>query len=114
MSKNNVYASKSVCTLSQRVNGHRSKFYELCETLNSDKKFSVLDPGDVNDDYVLGAHLFSAQNKRDKLDFNYCFLFNILYTTSPENIRKPEQLFIDKLRALHLFGQNNIKTTSGN
>ena len=91
--KNNVYVGKSVCTLSQRVNGYRSKFYDLCETFNGDEHFSVLGPGDVNDDYVLGNHLFYVHTKRDKSDFNNCFLFDILCTTSPENIRKLEQFF---------------------
>ena len=71
----------------QRVNGRRSKFYELRETFNGDEHFSVLGTGDVNDDYVLGAHLLSVHNKRDKSDFNNCFLLDILCTTS-ENIRK--------------------------
>ena len=47
----------------QLVNGHRIKFYELRETFNGDEHFSVLGTGDVNDDYVLGAHLFSVHNK---------------------------------------------------
>ena len=111
--KNNVYVGKSVCTLSQRVNGHRSKFYELCETHDSDKHPSVLGPGDINDDYVLGAHLYSVHNKRVKSDFNNCFLFDVLCTTSPENIRKSEQFFIDMLRTLYPFGLNNIKSISG-
>ena len=60
----------------------------------------MLGPGDINNDYVLGAHLSSVHNKRVKLDFNNCFLFDVLCTTSPENIRKSEQFFIDKLRTL--------------
>ena len=39
-------------------------FYLLCETHDSDKHPSVLGPGDINDDYVLAAHLFSVHNKR--------------------------------------------------
>ena len=83
-----------------------------CETPYSDKHPSVLGPGDINDDNVLGAHLFSVHNKRDKSDFNNCFLFDVLCTTS-ENIRKSEQFFIDKLRTLYPFGLNNIKSISG-
>ena len=73
----------------------------------------MLGPGDINDDYVLEAHSFSVHNNRDKLDFNNCFLFDVLCTTSPENIRKSEQFFIDKLHTLYPFGLNNIKSISG-
>ena len=111
--KNNVYVGKSVCALSQRVNGHRSKFYELCDSFRRDENFSVVGPGDVSDENVLGAHLFTVHNKREKSDFNSSFIFDILARTSPQDIRKSEQFFIDKLRSLYPLGLNNIKSISG-
>ena len=68
--KNNVYVGKSVCTLSQRVNGHRSKYYEILDSFKCNSHFSPYGPGDCDDENVLGAHLFTVHNMREKSDFN--------------------------------------------
>ena len=96
---------KTVSTLSQRVNGHRSKYYGILDSYAKKDQISPFGPGDTDDGKVLGAHLFpSVHQKRDKADFNKYFVFDILATTSPENLRKGEQLHIDKLRSLYPFG----------
>ena len=52
-----------------------SQGYVICKCiLLNIITFSVLGPEDVNDDYVLGAHLFCVHNKRDKSDFNNFFV----------------------------------------
>ena len=112
--KNNVYVGKTVSTLSQRVNGHKSKYYGILDSYAKNNQISQLGPGDADDESVLGAHLFTVHQKRDKRDFNKYFVFDILATTSPENLRKCEQLHIDKLRSLYPFGLNNINSVSGN
>lgn len=110
---NNVYVGKTVSTLSQRVNGHRSKFYDILGLYSSNSNFSPYGPGDCDDENVLGAHLFTVHNKREKSDFNDNIMFDILCSTSPDNIRKSEQFYIDKLKSLYPFGLNNIKSISG-
>ena len=113
-SKNNVYVGKTVTCLNQRVNGHRSKFYEILESSKQDTQFSLDKPGDIEDENVLGAHLFTVHQKKERTDFNECFKFDILCSTSPENLRKSEQFYIDRLNSLYPFGLNNVKSVSGN
>ena len=110
-SANNVYVGKTVTTLSQRVNGHRSKYYEIL----GDSKRGNQGQGliDFDDENVLGAHLFSVHNLRDKSHFNDSFHFDILCSTSPDNIRMKEQFFINKLKTLYPFGLNNVNSVSG-
>ena len=111
--KNNVYVGKTVTCLNQRVNGHRSKFYEILESSKKNSGFSLDRPGDIEDENVLGAHLFTVHQKKERTDFNDCFMFDILCSTSPENIRKSEQFYIEKLNSLYPFGLNNVKSVSG-
>ena len=111
--KNNVYVGKTVTCLNQRVNGHRSKFYEILESSKKNSGFSLDKPGDIEDENVLGAHLFTVHQKKERTDFNDCFMFDILCSTSPENIRKSEQFYIEKLNSLYPFGLNNVKSVSG-
>ena len=46
-------------------------------------------------------------------DFNESFHFDILCSTAPDNIRKSEQFFINKLKTLYPFGLNNVNSVSG-
>ena len=110
---NNVYVGKTVSCLSQRVNGHRSKFYEILRSLENDRSLSFQSPDSFDDENILGAHLFSVHNLKEKKEFNRCFCFDILCCTSPENLRKSEQFYIDKLRSLYPFGLNNVNSISG-
>jgi len=107
---NNVYVGKTVTSLSQRVNGHRSKYYEILE---ASSKGNVESHRDFDDENVLGAHLFSVHNLRERSDFNESFHFDILCSTSPDNIRKSEQFYINKLKTLYPFGLNNVNSVSG-
>lgn len=111
--RNNVYVGKTVSTLSQRVNGHRSKYYDILGSFRLNSHFSPHGPGDIDDENVLGAHLFTVHNKKKDSDFNDSFMFDILCSTAPNNIRKSEQFYIDKLKSLYPFGLNNIKSVSG-
>ena len=110
---NNVYVGKTVSCLSQRVNGHRSKFYEILRSFENDRSLSFQSPDSFDDENILGAHLFSVHNLKEKKEFNRCFCFDILCCTSPENLRKSEQFYIDKLRSLYPFGLNNVNSISG-
>ena len=105
--KNNVYIGKTITSLSQRVNGHRGQFYKL-----------IGDDIDVNtdnfdDDNVLGAHIIRKHKKAEKSDFDSIFIFDILWIDQPENLRKYEQSFINRLKTLYPFGLNNINSITG-
>ena len=107
---NSMYVGKTVTSLSQRINGHRSKFYEILEASKRGNR-EALD--EFDDDNVLGAHLFSVHDCRERHDFNESFHFDILCSTAPDNIRKSEQFFINKLKTLYPFGLNNVNSVSG-
>ena len=70
--KNNVYAGKTIATLSQWVNGHRSKYYGILDSYAKNNQISpfAIAPGDADYENVLGEHLFTVHQKQDKVDFN--------------------------------------------
>lgn len=107
-SKNKVYVGKTVTQLSHRVNGHRSHFYSLLEDGGSSSVDNVWD-----DESVLGAHLYFVHHKRVKSDFNNCYVFDIISQSNPDNLRKFEQFFINKLKSLYPFGLNQVNSISG-
>ena len=109
-SKNNVYVGKTILALRSRVNGHRTTFTNILKSAAEGKQPAL---HAKNDENVLGAHLFTVHHKRDKSDFDRHFVFDILATTSPENLRKCEQSHIDKLNCVYPLGLNNIKSVSG-
>ena len=74
---------------------------------------SFQSPDSFDDENILGAHLFSVHNLKEKKEFNRCFCVDILCCTSPEDLRKSEQFYIDKLRSLYPFGLNNVNSISG-
>ena len=110
-----MYVGKTVSCLSQRVNGHRSKFYEILRPFENDRSLSFQSSDhSFDDENILGAHLFSVHNLKEKKEFNRCFCFDILCCTSPENlkIKKSEQFYNDKLKSLYPFGLNNENSIS--
>ena len=66
--------------LNQRVNGHRSKCYEILESSKKNSGFSLDKPGDIEDenDLGLGVHLFTVHQKKERTDFNDCFMYNFV------------------------------------
>ena len=98
--------------LRTRVNGHRSKFYDLIDSYNKDNNFA-LKSDEIDDENILGAHLFVEHNVRDKSLFNEHYKFDILCKCEPDNLRKNEQFYIDKLNTRKPFGLNQINSVSG-
>ena len=43
----------------------------------------------------------------------FIFIFDILWIDQPENLRKYEQSFINRLKTLYPFGLNNINSITG-
>ena len=105
--KNNVYIGKTITSLSQRVNGHRGQFYKL---IGDDIDVNI---DNFDDDNVLGAHIIRKHKKTEKSDFDSIFIFDILWIDQPENLRKYEQSFINRLKTLYPFGLNNINSITG-
>lgn len=105
-SKNNVYIGKTVSTLSQRVNGHRSKFHSIVKT----PKQAV---EEVTDENILGAHLLLTHGLRKEPDFNSSYKFDVVFQGAPNSLRTQEQSFIDRLGTLYPLGLNQIKSVSG-
>ena len=70
-------------------------------------------PDSFDDENILGAHLLWVHNLKEQKEFNRCFRFDILCCTSPENLRKSEQFYIDKLKSVYPFWLNNVKSISG-
>lgn len=110
--KNNVYIGKTVTQLRTRVNGHRSKFYAIVRNYQNNNHF-VIDPDQMDDENILGAHLYSVHNITDEKLFNENYKFDILCKCVPDNLRKNEQLYIDKLSTRKPFGLNQINSVSG-
>ena len=70
---NNVYVGKTVTSLSKRVNGHRSKYYDILKSYKSNRHFSIPRADMFDDEIVLGAHLFTVHKMKEKGDFNKSF-----------------------------------------
>ncbi len=94
------------------MNKHRSSYYDILKSAKNDTTFS-LGLEDIDDLNALGAHIFSVHKKSERTDFNSCFVFDILCSTSPDNIRKSEQSYIDRLKSKYPFGLNNANSVSG-
>ena len=100
----NRIGRRTITSLSQRVDGHRGQFYKLIGD-NIDVNIDTFD-----DDNVLGAHIIRKHKKTEKSDFDSIFIFDILRIDQPENLRKHEQSFINRLKTLYPFGLNNINS----
>ena len=100
-SANNMYAGKTVQTLNERVNAHRSAFYKILSA-------NSLDNVEIDDTNILGYHIFNCHGKLDRKDFNSCYKFDIIAYATPSNIRVLEQFYIDTLKTRVPFGLNQI------
>ena len=99
---------KGVNELRERVNGHRSSFYDV---IKKDK--SVFDNiEEYDDEKILRLHLYLHHNKCDRKDFNNCYRFNILKTCPPDRLRINEQFYIETLNTLMPYGLNVIKSVT--
>ena len=74
------YVGKTIQPLSNRVNGHRGKYYK-CLGFEGDR----LDL-DADEDYALGLHLSLQHGLRDQEGFNDGYEFTILKHCNPRNI----------------------------
>ena len=112
-SRPSVYVGKTITPLNKRMNGHRSRYYDILSKAQEDHNF-VPSYQDVDDESILGVHLFLEHGKRQRGDFNNSLTVDILQQCSPQNLRQSEQYFIDKLGTLYPFGLNQINSISGN
>ena len=101
--KNNVYVGKTVQAMSDRISGHRKSFYNLLTPDTSSSSEIKID-----DSNILGHHIISCHGKTMRTDFDKCYMFDIISTANPLNIRILEQFFIDKLKTRIPFGLNQI------
>ena len=111
-SQNNVYTGKTVNPLRDRVNGHRSGYYDFARKVKADPNFSI-DFNEIEDEKILGAHLVAVHNKLEKDDFNRSYNFDIVAFSNPGDIRIKEQFFIDTLGTLTPFGLNQVNSLTG-
>ena len=108
---NNVYVGKSVTSLHERVNGHRSSFYDTSRKfLANDNFVNFLGKLDIDDVNILGVHLVVTHRKFEKLDFNSSYIFDVVSTCVPSKLRYTEQFYIDKLNTLTPYGLNQINS----
>ena len=110
--KNNVYTGKSIIETRKRISGHRAKYNAILKAYRKDSTL-VLNPEDVEDESILGAHLFSVHKITDISAFDECFKFDILSKCNPSNLKTTEQYYIDKLNTRRPFGLNQINSVSG-
>jgi len=97
------YVGKTVQMLSDRVSGHRSKFFEYI------KQNGMVEINDLNkDEYVPGMHLYNYHQLKDFEDFNKSYTITILEKCSPSNLDVREHIWIQKLRTLNPFGLNSV------
>ena len=108
-----VYVGKTVNTLRERVNGHRSVYYDV---IKHDKSVYTTSNNnlndDISDDQILGIHLFVHHSKFDRGDFNSSYKFDILKTCPPNRLRINEQFYIDSLSTKIPYGLNLINSVS--
>ena len=95
------YVGKTTDHLNIRMNGHRSKFYDILRSGN----FNYAD-----DEQILGTHLLDHHNITEKDKFNLSYNLFILAKVTPSNLRKTEQSFINKLKSLKPFGLNQVNS----
>ena len=99
------YVGKTTDTLRDRVNGHRSKFYQVLK--HSGNNITTGEGmGDYDDEQILGAHLVHEHHLTNRTDFNKSYNVSILAHSPPCTLRKTEQFWIDKLNTLRPFGLN--------
>ena len=93
-----AYTGRSVQHLHERINEHRSKYYEILEDRVSDM---------TDDEHSLGIHLVDHGFKcRD--DFNSVFNVGIVDNCSPKSLEYKENQYIHLLNTLRPAGLNTI------
>ena len=94
-----LYVGKTIDSLNERVNGHRSKFYNVLTHGARAEDFT-------DDEQILGVHLVHGHGMTKREDFNASYKLFILSYYNPVSIRRSEQFWIDKLKTLTPFGLN--------
>ena len=97
-----LYVGKTVDSLRNRMNGHRSKFYDVLRQSATGR----VTMGVVDDEQIVGAHLVHDHQLKSQKDFNKSYKVFILAYSDPSSLRRTEQLWIDKLKTLRPFGLN--------
>ena len=92
------YVGRSVNSLHKRMDGHRSKFYEIIDGRSVDI---------TSDEYSLGLHLVD-HNLGMHSDFNDTYRTFILENCSPFTLEVKENSYIHLLKSLRPFGLNTI------
>ena len=110
-SDNNVYIGKTVLELRNRINGHRAKFYDILR--NSGTNDFVLNPSEIPDEQILGAHLYLKHNLVNKENFNESYVVDVVSHCSPKDLRVREQFYIHALKTLTPLGLNQMNSVSG-
>ena len=92
------YVGRTINCLHERMNGHRSKYYDLIAGKHVDI---------TSDDYSLGLHLVD-HGLFEHSDFNDTFRTFILENCSPYQLEEKENKYIHLLRTLRPLGLNTI------
>ena len=98
---NKTYVGKTVQPLNNRINGHRSKYYD-CLRYEGDRA-NLND----DDDHLLGLHLYFEHGLRDGGGFNDTYAFTLLERCNPHNIDLKEHLWIQRLKCIKPYGLNS-------
>ena len=97
------YVGKTVQMLSDRLSGHRNKYFEYIRLsgnisgLNTDSS-----------DYIPGMHLHNCHGLKNYEDFNNSFTLTILEKCSPSTLDNKEHSWIQKLRTINPLGLNSF------
>jgi len=92
------YVGRTINSLHKRMDGHRSKFYEIIDGRAVDI---------TSDEYSLGVHLVD-HGLGNHSDFNENFKTFILENCSPSQLEVKENKYIHLLRSLRPHGLNTI------
>ena len=93
-----AYVGRSVNSLNVRMDGHRSKFYEIIDGRAIDI---------TKDEYSLGIHLLD-HGLENHADFETNFKTFILENCSPKVLEEKENKYIHLLKTLRPLGLNTI------
>ena len=104
----NCYVGKTVTELHTRLSQHRSHFNKLLKKqTNNANSINLLE---IDDEQIVGVHLYFKHCKHNVSDFNRFYSVDILSHCSPSDIRRTEQLFINKLKTLTPYGLNQCNS----
>ena len=95
----------------KRISAHRANYNAILKAHKENSKL-VINPEEVEDESILGAHLFAVHKIMDIQAFDECYKFDILCTCNPSNLKTNEQFYIDKLNTRKPFGLNQINSVS--